>query len=161
MVVKISPRALIATTRLAATPSLDDLVCCCGWPLVLEANPRRLQRELALHRPECVVFWLDEVQDVGPTAQLIAWSRHRGARPYRVAVAYRMTGDVESVLRSAGAHSFLPLAGQPGAHVAAALERLLEESVRTAQAVATNPTLAPTSGGHAALEMPAESVRPP
>jgi hypothetical protein len=161
MVVKNSPRGLIATTRAAATPPLDDVVCRCGWPLVLEATPRRMQRELALHRPECVLFWLDDGQAVEPTAQLIAWSRHRGARPYRVAVAYRMTCDVESVLRAAGAHSFLPLAGQAGAHVAAAMERLLTESVRTVEAVATSSTLTPTAGGHAALEMPAESVRPP
>jgi hypothetical protein len=129
---------------------------------VLEANPRRMQRELALHRPECVLFWLDDKEAIAPTARLIAWSRHRGARPYRVAVAYRMAGDVESVLRAAGAHSFLPLAGQPGAHVAAALERLLDESLRTLEAVANNPALMPTAGGHApALELPAESVRPP
>lgn len=162
MVVKNSPRGLIATTRADATPPLNDVVGCCGWPLLLEASPRRMQRELALQNPECVLFWLDDWRAVAPTAQLIAWSRHRGARPYRVAVAYRMNDDVESVLRAAGAHSFLPLAGQSGNVVAAALDRLLYESVRTVDAAAITPALAPAGNGRVAtLDMPAEPVRPP
>lgn len=162
MVVKISPRGLIATTRSQATPPLKDVAGCCGWPLVVEANPRRMQHELALHNPECVLFWLDDHEAVVQTAQLIAWSRHRGDRPFRVAVAYRMNGDVESVLRAAGAHSFLPLAGQSGAIVAAALDQLLEESARTADVKTIQPAL---GGSHdprvPAFEMPAEPARPP
>src|SRR5262245_49201291 len=98
MVVKLSSGGLIATTRAKVTPPLKELVGSCGWPLLLEASPRRMHRELSVHSPECVLFWLDELQAVAATAQLIAWSRHRGARPFRVAVAYRMTDDVESVL---------------------------------------------------------------
>ena len=162
MVVKISPTGLIATTRADATPPLEEIVAFCGWPLLVEATPRRMQRELALHNPECVLFWLDDQRAVASTAQLITWSRHRGARPYRVAVAFRMTGDVESVLRAAGAHSFLPLAGQSGAIVAETLERLLQESARTVEAVGTKTAITPTANGHAAtLGVATESVRPP
>jgi hypothetical protein len=162
MVVKISPRGLIATTRAVATPPLDDVVDSCGWPLLLEATPRRMQRELALHNPECVLFWLDDQRAVARTAHLIAWSRHRGARPYRVAVAYRLEGDVESVLRAAGAHSFLPLAGQSGNFVAAALERLMNESLRMAGAAAVESVLATSADGQIApFDFTAEPVRPP
>lgn len=162
MVVKYSPRGLIATTRSRTSPPLEDLVGWCGWPLVLGANPRQMQRELSLHNPECVLFWVDEQRAIKSTAQLITWSRQRGARPYRVAVAYRMSSDVEPVLRAAGAHSFLPLAGSSGALVATALDHLLEESVRAKNFVAIKSSIAPLGDEQVAtIEMSVESVRPP
>jgi len=90
MVKQHSPLGLIATARADVTPPLDDVVRCCGWPLVLAANPRRLARELSLYNPECVLFWLEELQNVPALARLIGWSRDRGARPYRMTVAYRL-----------------------------------------------------------------------
>ena len=162
MVMKNSPRGLIATTRADATPPLEDVVDGCGWPLLLEATPRRMQREFALYNPECVLFWLDDRSAVARTAHLIAWARHLGARPFRVAVAYRLEGDVESILRAAGSHSFLPLAGQSGNFVAAALERLMNESFRTAGTTATESALATSANAQlATLDMPTEPVRPP
>lgn len=162
MVVKHSPSGLIAATRSRATPLLTDVAVCCGWPLLLEATPRRLQHELALHNPECVLYWLDDRRDVSPTAHLVTWSRHRGARPYRVAVAFRLDDGVEAILRAAGAHSFLPLSDQSGTTVADALERLLQESAPSVEAVDHKATFAPAIRSRAAsLEIPAESVRPP
>ena len=162
MVAKHSPTGLIATTRSRPTPPLDEVVACCGWPLLLNANPRRMQRELSFYNPECVLFWLDDRHAVAATASLIAWSRHRGARPYRVAVAFQMSDDVESVLRAAGAHSFLPLAGQSGSFVAEALGRLLQESVRTVDAAATKSALSAAATEHVApMEMFSDLVRPP
>ena len=121
-----------------------------------------MQRELALNNPECVLFWLDEREAVAATAHLIAWSRHRGARPYRVAVAYHMPADIEPVLRAAGAHSFLPMDGQSGSLVAAALEQLLKESVRTLTTNATNSSFTPTAAEQVqTLDMPTEPARPP
>jgi hypothetical protein len=132
MVAKHTAPGLIATTRTDATPPLEELVACCGWPLVLEAGPRRMLRELALHRPECVLFWTDDWCDVAPTAELIAWSRRRGHRPFRVAVAYQLAREAEAVFRAAGAHSFLPISGRPGAAVAAALGQLVAGAVPAA-----------------------------
>src|ERR671921_686146 len=101
MVSKNSPAGLIAATRADVSQPLDDLVASCGWPLVLEARPRRLARELSLHNPKCLLFWLDDRQSIAATVRLVAWSRDRGHRPYRVAVAYRMPADVEAVFRAA------------------------------------------------------------
>ena len=86
------------------------------------------------------------------------------AAPGRIAwrSPIRMSDDVESVLRAAGAHSFLPLAGQSGISWPTALERLLQESVRTVEAsAAITASREPPTGTCATLEMPAESVRPP
>ncbi len=125
MVKKHSPLGLIATTSADVTPPLDDVVRCCGWPLVLEANPRRLARELALHNPECVLFWLEQRQNMSTLARLIGWSRERGARPYRMAVAYHIEADVEAVFRAAGVHSFLPIADRSAAAIATPCGRCL------------------------------------
>jgi hypothetical protein len=151
MVAKNSPSGLIATTSAEASPPLDDLVDSCRWPLVLDANPRRLQRSLAFHTPECVLFWLDDWLGIAATARLIAWSRQRGHRPFRVAVAHNIEGDVEPALRSAGAHGFLLLDGQPEEFIADSLWPLLHSLSRPAVA-------APV---HARADLLPNLVRPP
>src|SRR3989304_6246982 len=78
MVRKNSPTGLIATTRADLSPPLDDVVVRSRWPLMLSASPRRLARELSLHQPPCVLFWVEDRQSVAPTARLVAWSRERG-----------------------------------------------------------------------------------
>jgi hypothetical protein len=151
MVAKRTAPGLIATTRADATPPLEELVACCGWPLLLEAGPRRLLRELALRRPECLLFWTDDWYDVGPTAELITWSRRRGNRPFRVAVAYELTSEAEAVFRAAGAHSFLAVTGRPGTAIAEALGQLVASA---APAVAVGELVGPA-------EFASELVRPP
>ncbi len=136
MVKKHLPIGLIATTRADLTPLLDDVVHCCGWPLLLEASPRRLARELSLYDPECVLFWLDDRQGLAPTARLVEWSRQRGARPYRLAVAFRLDSEIEAVLRAAGAHTFLSIADRSAVSVADALRPLFAAAVRPAAAAA-------------------------
>ena len=42
---------LIAAVQVAATPTLDDVAASCGWPVLLQATPRRIQRELATTNP--------------------------------------------------------------------------------------------------------------
>ena len=162
MVKKHSPFGLIATARADVTPPLDDVVNCCGWPLLLQATPRRLAQELSLHNPQCVLFWLEERQNMPTLARLIDWSRERGARPYRVAVAYRMDADVEAVFREAGAQTFLPIAGRSGMAVADALGPLFTESARM-PAGASNTSARSTDRRDlaTALELPFHLVRPP
>jgi hypothetical protein len=152
MVAKNSPTGLIATTSTAASPPLGDLVESCHWPLLLEANPRQLQRALALHTPECVLFWLDDWLGVAATARLIAWSRERGQRPFRVAVAHNVEGDVEPALRSAGAHGFLLLDGQPEDFIIDSLWPLLRSLSRPA---------APSIPAFAHSDSSTNLVRPP
>jgi hypothetical protein len=144
MVTKISPLGLIVATRKEVTPPLDNVVRCCGWPLLLEATPRRLAHELALRKPECVLFWLEDRAALSPTERLVSWSRERGTRPHRVAVAYRMDANAEAVLRSAGAHSFLSISECSGDALADALWPLVESSARASpeSAMARGPRLA-------------------
>jgi hypothetical protein len=162
MVVKISTEGLVVTTQRESLPSLDELLACCGWPLVAEANLRRLHRELAVHNPDCVLFWLDELTSVAPTAQLVAWLRQRGARPYRVAVAYQLEHAAEAELRSAGAHSFLPISGDVTSAVAGALWPMLESAVRTASKPVGNMiSLSAGDVRQATAEVSSDAVHPP
>jgi hypothetical protein len=163
MVKKHSPLGLIATTRADVTPPLDDAVRCCGWPLLLAASPRRLAQEFSVHNPECVLFWLEERQNMPTLARLIDWSRERGARPYRMAVAYQMDADVEAVFRAAGVHAFLPIDGGTSTAVADALRPLLAESARTAAAAAAaeGRSYAAPCDPVAALARLSDLVRPP
>ncbi len=162
MVVKHSPTGLIATTRTEITPPLEGLVDSCGWPLLLDATPRRLYRELSHHDPECVLFWLDERQGLTSTAKLISWSRERGARPFRVAIAFQLDGDVESVFRAAGAHGFLPVAGNSVASVADAVWPLMSKSAHVGNASIGNTTAAMTAGnGVTSFDFQSDLVRPP
>jgi len=128
MVATLLPLGLIASTRMSVSPQLDDLVACCGWPLLLEATPRLLAHELSNLDPACVLFWLEEQRDVVPTTRLMAWLRLRGARPYRVAAARCMECGVEAALRAAGAHTFLAVAHLSADDVLDALWPLWTES---------------------------------
>lgn len=128
MVATFMPLGLIATTRLRVASQLDDLVDHCGWPLILQATPRILAHELSRHNPACVLFWLEERRDVVPTSQLIAWSRQRGARPFRVAATFYMECEVEAALRAAGAHTFLAVADLSAGDVVDALSPLWAEA---------------------------------
>jgi hypothetical protein len=161
MVAKHSPTGLIATTSAKAAPPLDDLVDSCRWPLVLDANPRRLQRALAFYAPECVLFWLDDWLGIADTARLIAWSRERGQRPFRVAVAHNIEANVEPALRSAGAHGFLLLHGQSIDFVADSLWPLLQSLSRPAAATASSAALAVAASAHASADSSYNLVRPP
>ena len=162
MVRKHSPLGLIATTRADVTPPLDDVVNCCGWPLLLEASPRRLAQELSLHNPACVLFWLDDRDGLAPTARLVEWSRERGSRPYRVAVAFRLEPDVEAEFRAAGAHTFLPISGRSGMAIADALRPLFAEpDLAAAEAMSISAPWMILRDSVAALEVPSDLVRPP
>jgi hypothetical protein len=124
--VKESDKAgLIVSTISHSTAPLDDLVACCGWPLLLAANPRRLREELNLCVRACVLFWLDDRQQVGPTVKLMTWLRECEPRPYRVAIAHRLAEDAESLFRAAGVHSFLSATGDITAVVEKSLWPLL------------------------------------
>jgi hypothetical protein len=87
--------------------------------VLLGASPRSLGGELSAANYECVLFWLDDSHAVEATARLIAWARQRGARPLRMAAAIDEDGSVEPMLRSAGAHGFIPIQGHSLSAIAA------------------------------------------
>jgi hypothetical protein len=162
MVQQRSPQGLIATTLSDVTPPLDELVRSCGWTLVLDATPRQLALELMHHQPECLLFWLEERKHVAHLAQLVAWARERGARPLRIAVAYQLGADVESALREAGAHGFLPIVGRSTRRVPEMLRLLIAECANTPSTAAMElePTLQ-LGDRSLPLELPIELARPP
>lgn len=126
MVAKETPQGLIATVHVAITPALVNVAACCDWPLLLDATPRQLSREVEQINPDCVLFWVEDAQAVEPTARLITWARRRGARPLRVAAALEMDASLEATLRSAGAHGFIAVTETSTQLVAAALRSLLQ-----------------------------------
>jgi hypothetical protein len=138
MVARFFSKGLIAATRAESTPALEELAACSHWPLVLGATPRRLQRELQLFDPDCLLFWLDDWLGIEATTRLIAWLRERGARPYRVAAAFQMDGDVETLCRAAGAHGFVSIAGPSSDAVIAALWPLVQSASWPVGAAAAN-----------------------
>ena len=134
MVAKRSADGIVVTTRAESTPALDELMACCEWPLVTGTNARRLHDEQALHDPECVLFWLDDWSGVAMAAKLMSWLRERGARPFRIAVAYELEHHAEPALRSAGAHGYVPIEGDVTRAATGALWPLVDDVLRRASA---------------------------
>jgi hypothetical protein len=161
MVAKPTTEGLIATTHTEPSAPLEELRDRCNWPVVWEANVRRMQHELALRCPKCVLFWLADGQGLAETARLIAWLRERGSRPYRVAVAYRLDSAAEATLRAAGAHSYLPIVDDVASTVSDALLPLLVETERTAEVFAPNTSALGAGGRPAQYEAESTFVRPP
>ena len=160
MVANLPAEGVIATTCAAASPPLEELLFACHWPVLWQANPRQLRRELILRCPACVLFWLEDRRSLAATAQLIAWLRERGNRPYRVAAAYRVAADAESTLRAAGVHSYLPLTDDVATTVMEAIEPLLA-IVRQADVVASAAFAAATSDRPRRRDVELDPVRPP
>jgi hypothetical protein len=162
MVAKTSSDGLIVTTRAHSTQPLTELAECCGWPMLCDANARALRRELSLHLPACVLFWLDDSRSIAPTVQLMAWLRQREAKPFRIAVAAEQAGNAEPVLRAAGAHSVFSINGHSGAAIAEALGQLLQHAPRQVEATTAAPVPSVTTSIRLKhRDMPPELVRPP
>jgi len=81
---------------------------CTGWPTLSEATTWLLRRELLVHVPRVALFWLEHEDRVEATARLVGWLRETYPAVWRVVVAYQLEGDIELVLRSAGAQIYLP-----------------------------------------------------
>jgi hypothetical protein len=126
---------------------------------VVKANPRRLASELSLCTPECLLFWLEDEQRITDTAQLVAWMKERGQRPFRLAVAYRMVADVEASLRAAGAHAFLSVTDNAVSRVASVVQSLVGDA-STIDAAAKSTATANEPAAHT-IEKLAHLVQPP
>jgi hypothetical protein len=121
-----SPSGIIATPQPDLTSPLEDLVACCGWPLVLAATARQLHRELSIQNPQCVLFWIEDRRYLTPTKKLIAWLHERGNRPYRLVVAHRQDQEAELALRAAGAHGYVTVLNDVASAVGEALPHWLK-----------------------------------
>ncbi len=162
MVANISPNGLIVSTQFETLPALEEVATRCGWPTLLGANARMLLNELSLQVPACVLFWLDDLQNVGSTARLIVWLRERNANPYRLAVACNLADDAEAALRAAGAHSVVPIHGGSGDDAIESLRPLLEAVARRHETPVVAPlSLIDTSAYVPQTQYPSDLARPP
>jgi hypothetical protein len=163
MVAMNSFDGLIVTTRAEASGQLAELSAACGWPTLWAASARGMLRELSLQIPSCVLFWLDDWESVAKTVRLIEWLRERNAKPYRIAIACDLGDGAEAVLRAAGAHSVLPVAGQSGDAIARALWPLLRSTTSFSATTAVNSIVPNTSDDRVpqAQLYPSDLVRPP
>ena len=161
MFAKNLPKGIIATPQVDVTPPLDELVACCGWPLVLAATPRRLLCELSLHNSLCVLFWIEDRRYVTSTGELIAWLHDRGNRPYRVVIADHLDHEVELVLRAAGAHGYVAVSNDVASAVRQDLTPWLNLPAAFSHAP-HSPGEATTAVGRAAdvSDLP-DALRPP
>ncbi len=107
MVTESCRTGLIISTDQASTAALDELIVACGWPVLLEATPLRLRRELLFGVPKLSLFWMDDERHVESTVRLLAWLRDIQPGVRRVAVGYRIDAEAEIEVRSAGAHLYL------------------------------------------------------
>ncbi len=107
MVTESCRTGLIISTDQTSTAALDELIVACGWPVLLEATPLRLRRELLFGLPKLSLFWMDDERHVESTVRLLAWLRDIQPGVRRVAVGYRIGAEAEIEVRSAGAHLYL------------------------------------------------------
>ncbi len=137
MVNEITTLGLIVTHCLLPSELLDEFIALCGWPVVTQPNLRKLIEQIEFTRPLCLIFWLDASSELQSASKLIAQLRARGPRPYRIAVAHALAGEVEHPFRTAGVHTYLATSGNISALVERALLPFMEPqraSVRTPQA---------------------------
>jgi hypothetical protein len=156
-----SPTGIIATPQPDLTSPLEDLVDCCGWPLVLAATARRLQRDLSIHNPQCVLFWIEDRRYLTPTKKLIAWLHERGNRPYRMVVAHRQDQEVELVLRAAGAHGYVAVLNDVASAVGESLAYWLKLPAASSCAGRKPGAESATVGRAARVSNSPDTQRPP
>jgi hypothetical protein len=123
MITESSRQGLIVSAGALATPALKEVIDCCGWPVLLQATPRQLRREMLLGVPKLSLFWLDDDRYVGTTVQLLSWLGMCEPTVRRITVGYRLPANVEVAVRCAGTHLYLAADGN--------LRSLLESAVAT------------------------------
>jgi hypothetical protein len=104
-------RGIIVTPAVRSTVLVDELIALCDWPVLTQPSLRTLVEYIDLHRPLCLLFWLEAARDISRAADLIAILRDRGPRPYRIAIAHCLDQAGEYSLRTAGVHSYFASSG--------------------------------------------------
>jgi hypothetical protein len=107
----------------SAKPStlVDEFIALCDWPLLTQPTTRTVVEQIELHRPTSLLFWLEALAELKPTSTQISQLRVRGQRPFRIAVAHNLPGEVEHTLRAAGVHTYLTTSGNIHALIEGAL----------------------------------------
>jgi hypothetical protein len=149
MVNQITSCGLIIAHAPRPTTIFDEFAALCDWPVVTQPSVRTLAEQIELHRPVCLVFWLDTTIELQSAATLIAQLRDRGPRPYRIAVANNLDAGVEHVFRAAGVHTYLTTSGNILALIEGALLPFIE------------PQRAPMPAPHAPVKEVPVAIRGP
>jgi len=111
MVNEINRGGLIVAQAAQTTALLDELIALSEWPLLLRPSVRALLQQIDACRPACLLFWLETADEITSTSELVARLRDRGPRPYRIAFAHCLSGNVEQTFRTAGVHSYFAVNG--------------------------------------------------
>lgn len=162
MVDEINRGGLIVAQAAQTTALLDELISLCEWPLLLQPSVRALLQQIDACRPACLLFWLETTAEIASTAELVARLRDRGPRPYRIALAHCLSGNVEQSFRTAGVHSYFAVNGNLHALFQKSLLPFVESQRATIRArTAHTPDVhVPTRGPAEARGSPA-TMRPP
>jgi len=102
-----NPQGLITTTHQQATSAMEELIRCCGFPVVWSATPLRVRRHMLQSMPRVAVVWLDRDCDVEAAVQMLIWLGTYEPEVRRIAVAYQLPTELEVSMRCAGAHVYL------------------------------------------------------
>jgi hypothetical protein len=111
MVNEITRGGLIVAQAAETTALLDELIALSEWPLLLRPSVRALLQQIDACRPACLLFWLETAGEIASTTELLSRLRDRGPRPYRIALAHCLNGNVEQTFRTAGVHSYYAVNG--------------------------------------------------
>lgn len=138
MVNHLATCGLVVRQSLESSALVDEFISLCDWPVLTQPTVRTVVGQIELHRPTCLLFWLEAMGELAPTSTLISQLRVRGQRPFRIAVAHDLPTEVEHTLRAAGVHTYLTTSGNILALIEGALRPFIPSvpapHIRTAPA---------------------------
>lgn len=139
MVNHLATCGLVVSYSAKASALIDEFIALCDWPVLTQPTIRTVVEQMELHRPMCLLFWLEAIGELAPASTLISQLRVRGQRPFRIAVAHNLPAEVEHTLRAAGVHTYLTTSG----NILALVEGALRPFIPTVPAPHVRTTLAP------------------
>ncbi len=121
MVNHLTTCGLVVRHSAESSALVDEFISLCDWPLLTQPTIRTVVDQIELHRPTCLLFWLEAMGELAAASKLIDQLRVHGQRPFRIAVAHNLPAEVEQALRVAGVHTYLKTSGNIFALVEGAL----------------------------------------
>lgn len=121
MVNHLTTCGLVVRHSAESSALVDEFISLCAWPLLTQPTIRTVVDQIELHRPTCLLFWLEAMGELAAASRLIDQLRVRGQRPFRIAVAHNLSAEIEHALRAAGVHTYLTTSGNILALVEGAL----------------------------------------
>lgn len=121
MVNHLATCGLVVRHSVESSALVDEFIALCDWPVLTQPTIRTVVEQIELHRPTCLLFWLEAMGELAAASRLIDQLRIRGQRPFRIAVAHNLPAEVEHALRGAGVHTYLTTSGNIFALVEGAL----------------------------------------